>query len=154
MNLSASVYRYEPKEKNDAEVIEHMMFVAESEPQWGFSLIRGRMENEGCQANKKRLHRTYKECELPQRKRTKRRVPERVKDPIVLPIGPNITWSMDFMHDALVTGRKYRTFNVLAAFAGAWWGRKLLPSLTYRGVQLAVAVLLLAIAAGLLAGVI
>lgn len=46
------------------------------------------------------------------------------------------------------------TTCVLAAFAGAWWGRKLLPSLTYRGVQLAVAVLLLAIAAGLLAGVI
>ena len=43
---------------------------------------------------------------------------------------------------------------VLAAFAGAWWGRKLLPSLTYRGVQYAVAVLLLGIAVGLLSGVI
>ncbi|MBK6753055.1 MAG: sulfite exporter TauE/SafE family protein [Flavobacteriales bacterium] len=43
---------------------------------------------------------------------------------------------------------------VLAAFAGAWWGRKLLPSLTYRGVQFAVAVLLLGVAAGLLGGVI
>ncbi|MBK9701011.1 MAG: transposase family protein [Flavobacteriales bacterium] len=114
--MSASVYRYVPKEKNDAEVIEHMMRVAESEAQWGFSLIRIHMRNEGCKANKKRLHRIYKECKLPQRKRTKRRVPERVKDPIVLPIGPNITWSMDFMHDALVTGRKYRTFNVMDDF--------------------------------------
>ena len=43
---------------------------------------------------------------------------------------------------------------VLAAFAGAWWGRKLLPSITYHGVQIAVAVLLLGIAAGLLGGVI
>ena len=116
LDLSASVYRYVPKEKNDAEVIEHMMRVAESEAQWGFSLIRIHMRNEGCKANKKRLHRIYKECKLPQRKRTKRRVPERVKDPIVLPIGPNITWSMDFMHDALVTGRKYRTFNVMDDF--------------------------------------
>ncbi|MBS1936802.1 MAG: IS3 family transposase [Bacteroidetes bacterium] len=114
--LSASVYRYVPKEKNDAEVIEHMMRVAESEAQWGFSMIRIHMRNEGCKANKKRLHRIYKECKLPQRKRTKRRIPERVKDPIVLPIGPNITWSMDFMHDALVTGRKYRTFNVMDDF--------------------------------------
>jgi hypothetical protein len=32
---------------------------------------------------------------------------------LVLPIGPNITWSMDFMSDALVSGRKYRTFNVI-----------------------------------------
>lgn len=37
LDLSASVYRYVPKEKNDAEVIEHMMRVAESEAQWGFS---------------------------------------------------------------------------------------------------------------------
>jgi len=116
LNLSASVYRYKPKEKNDAQVIEHMMRIAESEPQWGFPLIRDRMKIEGCGANNKRLHRIYKECKLPQRKRTKRRVPERVKDPIVLPIGPNITWSMDFMHDALATGRKYRTFNVIDDF--------------------------------------
>ena len=41
---------------------------------------------------------------------------------------------------------------VLAAFAGAWWGRKLLPSITYHGVQIAVAVLLLGVAVGLLGG--
>ena len=40
-----------------------------------------------------------------------------------------------------------------AAFAGAWWGRRMLPKLTHRSVQLAVAALLLGIAAGLLAGV-
>lgn len=116
MDFSASVYRYVPKAKNDAAVIEHMMRVAEAAPQWGFSLIRKHMRNEGCGANKKRLHRIYKEAKLPQRKRVKRRIPERVKDPIVLTIGPNITWSMDFMHDALSTGRKYRTFNVMDDF--------------------------------------
>ena len=50
------------------------------------------------------------------RRRTKRRVPERVKDPIVLPIGPNITWSMDFMVDRLLNGNKLRTFNVIDDF--------------------------------------
>ena len=112
LDLSASVYRYVPKPKNDVEVISHMMRVVEAEPRWGFSLVRNRMRNDGCKANKKRLHRIYKEAKLPHRKRIKRRVPARVKEPIVLPIGPNITWSMDFMSDALATGRKYRTFNV------------------------------------------
>jgi uncharacterized membrane protein YfcA len=39
----------------------------------------------------------------------------------------------------------------LAAFAGAWWGKKLIPKVTMRGVQLLVGALLLAIA-GMLAG--
>lgn len=39
----------------------------------------------------------------------------------------------------------------LAAFIGAWWGKKLIPKVTLRGVQLTVGVLIVAIA-GLLAG--
>ncbi len=116
LDLSASVYRYVPKEKNDAEVIEHMMRVVDQNPTWGFGLTFDQMVVEGTTANHKRVHRLYKEADLHLRRRTKRRVPERVKDPIVLPIGPNITWSMDFMSDALVTGRKYRTFNVIDDF--------------------------------------
>ena len=43
---------------------------------------------------------------------------------------------------------------VVAAFAGAWWGKRLLPKVTVRGVQLSVAILLLGIAVGLITGVI
>lgn len=41
--------------------------------------------------------------------------------------------------------------SALAAFAGAWWGKKLIPKVTMRGVQVAVGVLMLLIA-GMLAG--
>jgi uncharacterized protein len=39
----------------------------------------------------------------------------------------------------------------LAAFAGAWWGKKLIPKVTLRGVQMTVGMLMLGIA-GMLAG--
>jgi putative transposase len=110
------VYRYVPQPKNDAEVIDHMMRVVDQNPTWGFGLTFDQMVVEGTAVNHKRVHRLYKEANLHLRRRTKRRVPERTKDPIVLPIGPNITWSMDFMSDALVTGRKFRTFNVIDDF--------------------------------------
>ena len=43
---------------------------------------------------------------------------------------------------------------IVAAFLGAWWGKRLLPKVTVRGVQVAVAVLLFAIALGLITGTI
>jgi len=42
----------------------------------------------------------------------------------------------------------------LAAFIGAWWGKKLIPKVTLRGVQLTVGVLILAIAVLLASGTI
>jgi uncharacterized protein len=42
--------------------------------------------------------------------------------------------------------------TTLAAFAGAWWGRRLIPKMTVRTVQIAVGAMLLAIAMGLLSG--
>lgn len=44
--------------------------------------------------------------------------------------------------------------STLAAFVGAWWGRKLIPKVTLRGVQLTVGVLILVIAVLLVTGVI
>ncbi len=44
--------------------------------------------------------------------------------------------------------------TTLAAFAGAWWGKKLIPKVTMHGVQIAVGVLLLLIAGMLVSGVI
>ena len=42
---------------------------------------------------------------------------------------------------------------VLAAFLGAWWGKRLIPKVTHRAVQIIIGVLMMAIAAGLLAGI-
>ena len=46
-------------------------------------------------------------------RRTKKRFPKRVQAPLVLPIGPDLVWSADFMRDQLYDGRLFRTFNVL-----------------------------------------
>lgn len=44
--------------------------------------------------------------------------------------------------------------TTLAAFAGAWWGRKLIPKVTVRSIQLTVGALILVIAVFLAAGII
>jgi putative transposase len=52
------------------------------------------------------------------RRKYKKRLPARVKEPLVYPIGPNITSSMDLMHDGLACGKAFRSFHVLEDFNG------------------------------------
>ncbi len=61
---------------------------------------------------KTRSWRVYTALKLNLPRRGKRRLPERVRDPLDVPTVTNHTWSADFMADTLWSGRRFRTFNV------------------------------------------
>ena len=72
-----------------------------------------RIRNEGIRWNHKRIQRVYRLLGMNKRKRTRKRIPARIKQPLLIPTQPNETWSMDFMHDSLMNGRKFRVLNVI-----------------------------------------
>jgi len=116
-NLSTSVYRRTRVKKVD-DLFLHELIVKEAEnhPTWGFWKIFHRVRMEGITVNHKRLYRLYREANLHIRRKTRKRVPLRIKQPLLQPLIPNINWSMDFMRDTLWAGKPFRTFNIIDDF--------------------------------------
>jgi len=90
-----------------------VLAIVERHGRWGFWKCFDRLRLLGHPWNHKRVHRVYCALRLNVPRRAKRRVPTRVRQPLVAPNGLNGIWALDFMHDALYCGRRFRTLNVL-----------------------------------------
>ena len=80
---------------------------------WGFWLCFDWMRNHGYRWNHKRCWRVYCRSKLNLPRRAKRRLPLVAREPLVAPTARNQIWALDFMQDALFSGRAFRTLNVL-----------------------------------------
>jgi putative transposase len=110
--LSRSVYYYESC-KDDSAVAEKLQDLAVKKPMEGQDMFYKRIRREGILWNHKRVSRVYRLMGLNKKKRTRKRIPARVKQPLVVPSMPNQTWSMDFMADRLMNGRRFRVLNII-----------------------------------------
>jgi putative transposase len=112
LGISRSSLHYQSI-KNDEVIIAELQQLVNLHPQEGFRKCYGRIRNKGTVINHKRLHRVYQQMEMPLRLKVKKRLPARVKEPLVVPLSFTQTWSIDFMSDALSNGTKFRSFIVI-----------------------------------------
>lgn len=116
MGMPRTTYQYKAKVKDDSEVQSVLTTLTTKHAAIGFWQCCYRIWNKGYWWNHKRIYRIYTDMKLNIRRRSKRRLPERVKQPLSIPTSPNQMWSIDFMSDSLVDGRKFRLFNVIDDF--------------------------------------
>jgi putative transposase len=110
-----SMYYYQSV-RDDSVVIDKLKELAEKRSTEGQDKYYERIRGEGLKWNYKRVRRVYLMLGLNHRRRIKRRVPVRIKVPLLQPETTNVTWSMDFMSDALLNKRKFRTLNIIDDF--------------------------------------
>lgn len=97
----------------DREVREALNGVVEHQPRWGCWLCDHRLRLLGQRWNHKRVSRVYKAMKLNLPRRAKRRLPQRVQQPMGVAARANAEWAMDFMADTLYHGHRFRTLHSL-----------------------------------------
>lgn len=116
MGLSRTTCQYKRNPKDDSDVQQALTALTTKHAAIGFWSCCYRLWNRGHQWNHKRIYRVYTDMKLNIRRRAKKRLPERVKQPLSVPTAPNQVWSIDFMSDSLTDGRRFRLLNIIDDF--------------------------------------
>lgn len=108
--LSLSICRYDAQRPaTDAHLSGRITELALELRRFGYRRIWQLLRREGLHVNHKRVYRLYHLRELGVKRR-------RHRLPLLLPAPPNLTWTMDFVMDALATGRRIKCLTITIAF--------------------------------------
>jgi putative transposase len=105
--------RYRSRRGDDQALRERLRALARERRRFGYRRLLIFLRREGIGVNHKRLFRIYREERLMVRKRGGRKRALGTRAPMPVPLAPNDRWSLDFVSDQFVCGRRFR---ILAVF--------------------------------------
>jgi len=115
MKVHRASCRYRRRRSEDPGLRTRLRELAETRRRFGYRRLQVLLLREGWRVNHKRIYRLYVEEKLGlRRKRGRKR--SGARQPLLEPTGANQVWSMDFMTDALSSGRRFRTLNIVDDF--------------------------------------
>jgi putative transposase len=115
--MAPRVYRYRSTRPDDADLRARLHELASERRRFGYRRLHLLLKREGVEINWKKLYRLYKEERLTVRKRGGRKRALGTRAPIAVPQEPNQRWSLDFVSDTLVDGRRFRILCVIDDFS-------------------------------------
>jgi putative transposase len=113
MAIAVSSFRYESRRSDEA-LRTRLVEAAREQPRWGYRRLEILVRESGRQVNHKRIFRVYRELGLTVRRRKRKRL-VRVGSPRTPLTAANQEWALDFVHDAMASGRAMRVLSVVDA---------------------------------------
>ena len=112
--LQRSTLRYEPRRKdNDDLLTDRIRELAQERRRFGYRRTHAMLRREGVDVNVKRVYRLYKQADLGVRRRKRRKGLVVQREALVSPECGNEVWSMDFVMDALSSGRRLKILTIV-----------------------------------------
>jgi len=105
--------RYRSCRPADTELRAKLRDLANVRRRFGYRRLFVLLRRDGEPSGINRIYRLYREEGLTVRKRRARRKAVGTRAPILVEARPNARWSLDFVHDQLACGRRFRILNVV-----------------------------------------
>jgi putative transposase len=116
VGLHPKTYRYASKRTGDEELRGKLRDLASQRRRFGYRRLGLMLRRQGIKLNHKKLYRLYKEERLSVRRRGGRKRALGTRAPMAIPQDLNLRWSLDFVMDTLVSGRRFRILTVVDDF--------------------------------------
>jgi putative transposase len=113
VSADRTMIRYRSRRPSDTALREHLRALANERRRFGYRRLFVLLRREGEPAGINRVYRLYREEGLTVRKRRARRRAVGTRAPILVEAKANARWSLDFVHDQLSSGRRFRVLNVM-----------------------------------------
>jgi putative transposase len=113
INCVRMTVRYRSRRPDDTELRQRLRALAHERRRFGYRRLHVLLRREGFKVNHKRLFRLYREERLTVRRRGGRKRALGTRAPMLVPQLPNERWSLDFVADQFIDGRRMRILVVV-----------------------------------------
>ena len=113
INCVRMTMRYRCRRPDDAELRQRLRALAHERRRFGYRRLHVLLRREGFIVNHKRLFRLYREESLTVRRRGGRKRALGTRTPMLIPQWPDDCWSLDFVADQFIDGRRMRILIVV-----------------------------------------
>jgi len=113
IGISRSLYGYRSRRPPCGDLRQRISELAGEKRRYGYRRIHILLRREGWAVNRKRTYRLYREAGLAVRRRKRKRIGLFERKALPKPSAVNRSWSMDFIADGLVDGRKLRVLAIV-----------------------------------------
>lgn len=105
--------RYRSCRADDGDLRQRLRDLAQQRRRFGYRRLHILLRRDGITINRKKTQRLYRKEGLTVRRRRGRRRAVGARAPAPVLALPNQRWSLDFVHDQLATGRRFRVLNIV-----------------------------------------